>query len=215
MAVAQEQDRLWRGSPRSARDEERRRRLREAALEIYGTTGYASAAVRDVCRLAHVSTRSFYELYPEQSELLLELYRELNDEVLAGFAEARVDLSQPAARGVRDLVSAALAPMLHDERKARVLEVEAVGVSDVLERERRQAYREFAGAIDAVFAAFLRAGTIRTEPPPLTALILVGGITEALVQRVQAPPQERLGADAFIDQVADVILRVLELSGPG
>ena len=214
MASAQDQDRIWRGSAQSARDEERRRRLRAAALEIYGTSGYATATVRDVCRLAHVSTRSFYELYPEQTGLLRELYRELNVEVLTGFDAAEGDIGRPLAPAVRALVSAALAPMLHDERKARVLEVEAVGVSEDLERERRQAYREFAAAIDAAFAAFVRAGLVPVAPPPLTALILVGGITEALVQRVQAPPHERPDADVFIDQVAAVILQVLGAPDP-
>lgn len=208
------QDRLWRGSPQSSRDQERRLRLRDAALEIYGTTGYATSTVRDVCRLAHVSTRSFYELYAEQSSLLQELYQVLNAEVLAGFAASDANITQPMPYVVRALVAAALAPMLHDERKARVLEVEAVGVSDALERERRAAYREFAAAIDAAFDGFVRAGLVPVPPPPLTALILVGGITEALVQRVQAPPHERPEVDVFIDQVAAVILQVLGATDP-
>lgn len=209
MTHAREQERLWHGSARSSRDDDRRRRLLDAALQVYGTTGYAGATVGHVCRLAHVSTRSFYELYADQAELLTQLYRELNAEVLAGFADAQLDAGERLDRAVRTLVAAALTPMLADERKVRVLEVESVGVSPALEQERRAAYRTFAVAIDAVFAAFARAGLIAAAPGGLASLMLVGGITEALVQRTQTPPADRPGAAVFIDEVAEVIARML------
>lgn len=209
MANKRAGDRLWRGSAQSARDDERRRRLLDAALEVYGTTGYSGATVRTVCDLAHVSTRSFYELYADQSELLSQLYRELNDEILSGFADAHVDPSEPLRRAVRRLVVAALASMLEDERKARVLEVESVGVSAALEQERRSAYRAFAATMDVAFTAFQQAGRIESAPEGLASLILVGGITEALVQRVQTSPAQRTDTTVFVDDVTDVILRVI------
>ncbi len=204
-----DEDRLWRGSARSSRDEERRRRLLDAALEIYGTTGYAGASVGSVCRLAHVSSRSFYELYSDQSELLAHLYRMLNDEVLSGFADASVNVAEPLFKTVRTLVAGALATTLEDERKVRVLEVESVGVSDSLEQERRSAYRAFAAAIDSAFNALQRSGRIESVPGGLSSLILVGGITEALVQRVQTPAALRTDTARFIDDVTEVIVRLI------
>ena len=47
----------------SSRDEKRRHQLLDAALQVYATT------VQAVCRQAHVSTRSFYELYADKFEL--------------------------------------------------------------------------------------------------------------------------------------------------
>ncbi|WP_417555880.1 TetR/AcrR family transcriptional regulator [Microbacterium sp.] len=200
---------LWRGSARSSRDDARRRRLLDAALEVYGTTGFRGATVRSVCQEAHVSTRSFYELYSDQVALLSELYRELNGEVLAGFAGIAVDPHAPLRGIVRGLVGGALDPILADERKARVLEVESVGVSDALEQERRTAYRAFAEAIDQAFAALERAGRIEDAPGGLTSLVLVGGITEVLVQRMQTPRAGRADAADLVDDVTDVILRVV------
>ncbi|GGJ52116.1 TetR/AcrR family transcriptional regulator [Glutamicibacter ardleyensis] len=61
---------LWRGSDQSERDKQRRRQLSDTALQAYATTGYSAATVQEVRRQAHVSTRSFYELYADKSELL-------------------------------------------------------------------------------------------------------------------------------------------------
>lgn len=200
---------LWRGSARSARDETRRRRLREAALELYGTNGYPATTVQSICRQAKVSSRSFYELYPQQEELLADLYRELNQEVMEGISHARVADGETLAHFVREMVAKALTPMLSDDRKARVLEVESVGISDELEQHRREAYRALARAIDEAFMALAVAGMSREAPGGLTSLILVGGITEALVQRVQTPRAKRTPPEVFIDQVSEVALRLL------
>ena len=202
-------DTLWRGSARSSRDETRRRRLREAALELYGTNGYPATTVQSICRQAKVSSRSFYELYPQQEELLADLYRELNQEVMEGISHARVADGETLEHFVREMVAKALTPMLSDDRKARVLEVESVGISDELEQHRREAYRALARAIDEAFMALAVAGMSREAPGGLTSLILVGGITEALVQRVQTPRAKRTPPEVFIDQVSEVALRLL------
>lgn len=208
MADASE-SRLWRGSAQSSRDDERRRRLLDAALELYGTSGYRNATVREVCQAAHVSTRSFYELYTDQSALLTELYRTLNTDVLSGYAGLAFDPAASVRETVRNFVAGALTPILDDERKARVLEVESVGVSDALEQERRAAYRAFAAAIDDAFNALTTAGRIAEAPGGLVSLILVGGITEALVQRVQAPVDSRSDAESFVDDITDAIVRIV------
>lgn len=208
--VPQTESSLWHGTARHVRDQERRRRLLDAALELYGTIGYRAATVQAVCRLAKVSTRSFYELYSDQEELLERLYLDLNGEVLEAITDVVIGPASDAFTAARKLVAAALGPMLNDERKARVLEVEAVGVSEALERERRLTLRRLAAAVDAAFAALADAGVIVAVPQGLTSLILVGGITEALVQRVQTQPAEREPTTEFIDEVTRVIVRVTE-----
>ncbi|MFD4420992.1 TetR/AcrR family transcriptional regulator [Agromyces sp. NPDC058484] len=209
MAGVRTTEALWHGTAQHTRDAARRRRLLDAALELYGTIGFRATTVQALCRLATVSTRSFYELYADQERLLEQLYRELNDEVLAGFALAVVEPGVGLAVSLRRLVAASLEPMLLDERKARVLEIESVGVSAELEAQRRTAYRTFAVAIDAACEEFVRAGLIGEAPAGLASLILVGGITEALVQRVQTDVSSREPDAAFIDAIAAVILRVI------
>lgn len=217
---------LWRGTSRADRDGARRQRLLEAALELYGTLGFRATSIQALCHESGVSSRSFYELFPArgassaqealtaQEALLEQLYIVLNAEI----NEALATLTVPADASLLDttvhVVSAALMPMLSDERKARVLEVEAVGVNDSLEARRRETMRMLAAAVDAAVAHLREVYDLpdRATPsvagsPDLTSLVLVGGITEALVQRVHTPVEERTSIAEFLTLIAEVALR--------
>lgn len=214
--------RLWRGTSRTDRDGARRERLLEAALELYGTVGFRGTSIQALCQESGVSSRSFYELFPAhrsdaqqetlsaQESLLEHLYIVLNEEI----GEAMETLMIPTESDLLDttvhIVSAALMPMLADERKARVLEVEAVGVNESLEARRRETMRMLAAAVDAAFARVRSRFDLplsHVDDGGLTSLIIVGGITEALVQRVHTPTPERMSTTAFLTHIAEVALR--------
>ena len=55
-----------RGLDAQQRLDERRRLLLDAGLELFGTAGYAATSVEQLCQAAYVSTRSFYELFPNK-----------------------------------------------------------------------------------------------------------------------------------------------------
>lgn len=198
---------MWHGTDRLKRDQDRRQRLLDAALELYGTACYSATPVQAVCRLAKVSTRSFYQLYADHHELLTRLYLDLNEEVLAAIDARPLDPGQDLLTATRTLVAQVLGPMLTDDRKARVMEVETVGVSEELEQQRRLMIRRLAAALDDAFEDFAAAGLISSAPGGLTSLVLIGGITEALVQRVQSEPSEREPVADFIEQITAVIVR--------
>ena len=126
-----------------------------------------------------VSSRSFYDLFPArrsdagqdsltaQESLLEELYIILNEEI----GQALTTLTIPAGTSLLEatihIVSTALTPMLSDERKARVLEVEAVGVSESLEARRRATMRMLAAAVDY---PGIRKRAVRLHPARLDVL---------------------------------------------
>lgn len=217
---------LWRGTSRTDRDGARRDRLLAAALELYGTRGFRATSIQALCQESGVSSRSFYDLFPArrsdagqesltaQESLLEELYIILNEEI----GQALTTLTIPAGTSLLEatihIVSTALMPMLSDERKARVLEVEAVGVSESLEARRRATMRMLAAAVDSAFESVLSVFTLpgstsslRPDDGGLTSLIIVGGITEALVQRVHTPVAQRSSTDDFLTGIAKVAMR--------
>lgn len=72
------------------------------------------ATVQAVCRQAHVLTRSFYELYADKSVLCQALYRELNEQVLQGFAGFYVDPLASVRQSVPSMVITSLGPIQSD-----------------------------------------------------------------------------------------------------
>src|SRR5699024_1626438 len=137
----------WHGTLRAERDSARRTRLLEAALELYGTDGFRRTSVQALCQESGVSSRSFYELFSTQEDVLEQLYIELNAEITTALAQPRVAEGSTLIDAASQIVSAALSPMLRDERKARVLEVESVGISESMEERRRSTMRLLAASV--------------------------------------------------------------------
>lgn len=229
---------LWRGTSRTDRDDARRGRLLDAALHLYGTSGFRATSIQALCHESGVSSRSFYELFPARSagsaqgaitaqEALLEqLYILLNKEIVEALRTLDIPAGLSLLEATVGMVSAALMPMLGDERKARVLEVESVGVSQSLEERRRATMRLLADSVEASFAQLQtgyglpqrdRSPSTGSSPSTvssdtsgsgdLTDLILVGGLTEVLVQRVHTPLHERSATTDFLTQIAQTALR--------
>lgn len=135
--------RRYLGITAAERRAQRRERLLEAGLEVFGTRGYAETAVRDVCAQASLNTRYFYESFKGNEDLLFQVYERIVAEMTAAVIEVTASartIEEQARAGLR----AAWGLMTEDPRKARVLAVEVVGASERLERVRRRDRHVFA-----------------------------------------------------------------------
>jgi AcrR family transcriptional regulator len=65
-----------------------RRRILQAAEDLFGTRSYERTRVADVARAAGIATGSFYRHFPSKRELVVELLRELNRELRREMREA-------------------------------------------------------------------------------------------------------------------------------
>jgi AcrR family transcriptional regulator len=66
--------RSFKGMSLEVRQAERRERLMEAGLQAYGTLGYFSVTVRDVCLEAKLTERYFYESFKNSGALFDAIY---------------------------------------------------------------------------------------------------------------------------------------------
>lgn len=182
------------------RDAARRERLLDAAVEVFGTEGYATSAIEPLCVLAGVGTRAFYDHFETKEDLLIEVYdriiRDVVDEVTRALGRNSSDLEQQVRAGVDAFVRATV----HDLRKARIQLIEVVGVSERLERHRRETLHGFARMIERDAQRLHSAGAIARAPGKLVTMGLVGATIELMVDWVNAsrrPPVERI-IDALV-----------------
>lgn len=202
-------DRLWRGSTSEQRNDERRERLLAEGLEIFGTTGYHSSTVSGICSAAGVSTRTFYELFGQRSDLIEAIYAQVIDQVRRDIE----DLPTPTVAGVvqwaRDAVRAVVGPLLADLRVCQVIEIEVVGLSPQIEERRRQSTLAIAQTLDAVQRALAADAQPSQADRELVGVFVVGGITESLVAYMRTAPDERRSPEELLDALTAIILRVL------
>ncbi len=175
------------------RHDERRARLVAAALELFGTHGYAETAIGPLCKHANVSTRSFYEHFDSREALLIVLHDEINARALSAVVATigEIDPHDLPARALAG-VTAYLRTMTADRRWARIALIESVGVSRDAERHRQEAVARFATLIEAEGDRVAPGRDHR-----LASVALVGAIN-GLVNTWTADPDW----DAHLDEVA-------------
>jgi AcrR family transcriptional regulator len=172
----------------------RRARLLDSALELYGTQGYLTTGVKDVCRHAGLTDRYFYESFANSSELFSAVFDRTTGELLALVGE-RVLAAAPDPRAqARAAIESFVRALADDPRKARLLFVETASAGPAIERRVRATVRQFAALVAATARAHLPADTPDVVVQ-LGAFSLVGAIAGVIVEWQDG------GIDASVDEV--------------
>ncbi len=173
----QEGGRTYAGRTPDERRAERRQRLVDAGLQVFGTTRWDEAGIALLCATARVATRSFYEEFDSREALLLEvataIVLEGADRLQAALAAAPATLEDKVRAGL----TAYLMFLTEDPRRAHVA-YGAVPAAGGLLSDRHRASTGFAELI-AAQAAELGVAP-RAVGNPLLALALTGAAGELL-----------------------------------
>ena len=171
--------RRYRGVTAAERQAERRERLLEAGLELFGTVGYARTSIRAVSAAASLNSRYFYESFRDREDLLYGVYQRIVGDIFTRAAEAAAAenvLEAQARAGLR----AGWVAVTEDRRKARIVAIEVVGVSERLERLRHETRQALAQMTADNALSLAGPGTRLRLDPVLTARFLMGGVVEVL-----------------------------------
>lgn len=195
------------------RHDDRRARLLEAALDAFGTEGYAAVTIEQLCGRASISTRSFYELFRSREEVLIALHDQLNARALTAVVEsiAAIDGNDLPARA-RAGARAYFEVMTSDRRWARIAVVESVGVSRAAEEHRQQAIGRFAELLRLEGERLAAEGVIPPRNFRLIAAALVGAFN-GLINTWAADPDWAEHVDEVVQVAADMV--VAAITGPG
>jgi AcrR family transcriptional regulator len=188
--------RRYRGVAPSERRAQRRERFLEAGLELFGTRGYAGTSIREVSSVASLNSRYFYESFASREDLLYCVYGRI-----VGDIATRAAVEVAAASTIEDKARAGLrvgwTTLTGDPRKARIVALEVVGVSDRLERLRRDTRHTLADlTVQGALSVAPKDLELRLDPV-LTARALMGGVVEVLADWINGD------IDASVDEVVE------------
>jgi AcrR family transcriptional regulator len=171
--------RRYGGKTTEERRAERRERLLDAGLELFGTRGYAATTIETLCSTTRLNPRYFYEQFPSREALLVAVYERhvqaVLNEVAGALEHAPPDPRGRLEAGLRAFVEATL----QDERAARVNYFEMVGVSREREEQRRDILRAYADVIAVEIDA--SGGQLPAAVDPRQAAVALVGATDGLV----------------------------------
>lgn len=166
----------YRGQSRDERQAERRRRLVQAAIELYGRDGYHATAVRAVCAHAGLTERYFYESFENSEALITAAYAQL----IARLRERLETAIRAAPRRLDDMSRAALgaffATMQEDPAGARIILHEVLGISPAVDSLYRRAIRDFEQLVRQMVETFVGAGNAPRMHMDLVAAGMIGAV---------------------------------------
>jgi AcrR family transcriptional regulator len=194
--------RRYRGITGAERREQRQARLLEAGLELFGTRGYADTSVQAICEAAGLNRRYFYESFDGSEDLLRQVYERIVTEIAAEVIDVTA-----RAQTIEDQAGSGLAAawriLAEDPRKARILAVEVVGVSERLERIRRRNRHAFADILMSNALSLAGPDVELRLDPVLGARALIGACMELMVDWVSGE------IDATPEQVVEYLTQLL------
>lgn len=120
------------------RKSQRREKLLEAALALYGTAGFHASTVKGICLKAGLTERYFYESFSSSQALLAALYQQQ----VEALTQRMVNEISRAAQNPAAIAEAALTEwfgtMKRDPRLGRLMLVEVLGISPEIDELYRQ-----------------------------------------------------------------------------
>jgi AcrR family transcriptional regulator len=175
---------------RDARLERRRRRIADAALDLFATRGYNATSVEDVVERARMSKSAFYEFFTSKEHCFRDLLSEeggaLIHDVLTSAAAGR-DHHERLRFGITTFVNSCF------ERSsvARLLIVESVGLSEGVDDVRHELQGRFADAVgEEVRHAMAHDPFYADKDPRVFGRAVVGAVSDAVGHFLTHPGME-------------------------
>ncbi len=192
------------------RKAERRQRFLEAATRIFAERGYANCSLADVCAAAGLSKRQFYEEFHTREDVLVAAYDRIQDAaaaaVLARMRELdpRFDLTT----AMTAVVAAYLESIGSDPYRAKLAFIEVVGVSDRMERHRRERRHAWGSVLESHVVPAVAPGSRVRGAPGWAASALIGAINGLAHEWVLADPRPAVAE--LVDLLVPIAMSLLE-----
>lgn len=130
-ATPKSKERQFKGMSLTERKQVRREKLIEAGIEAYGTQGFFSVTVKDICLQAKLTERYFYESFKKSEDLFQTIFLQLIEKM-------QQTLMQSIMQGSPDplnMIDSGLTGFFHllrdDPRMARIIYIDAMLVQEL------------------------------------------------------------------------------------
>ncbi|MEJ8279496.1 TetR/AcrR family transcriptional regulator [Pseudonocardia spirodelae] len=170
--------RTYGGVAAADRVAQRRARLLDAGLALFGTEGYRRVTVRRICTTAHVAQRNFYEEFGTTEDLLVAVYTRAVDHLESVVWSAVPEFDGDLGVLARHALDALFRVLQEQPALARVVWFEVLGVSERVEAVHTDRTETFVTLLGRIADTLGVPGDGRDPQRRLVLRALVGGVSE-------------------------------------
>lgn len=145
-------ERQFKGLSMAERQQARREKLIEAGIQAYGTHGFFSVTVKDICIEAKLTERYFYESFKKSEHLFQTIFLKLIDELQQNVMQAMMQASSDPKKMIEAGLTALLTTLRDNPRMARIIYIDAMLVQEL---HNQATIHETMGRFDRMIQAFV------------------------------------------------------------
>ena len=145
-------ERQFKGLSLSERQQLRREKLIEAGIQAYGTHGFFSVTVKDICTEAKLTERYFYESFKKSEHLFQTIFLKLIDELQHNVMQAILQAGHDPEKMIRAGLTALLTTLKNNPKMARIIYIDAMLVQEL---HNQATIRETMSRFDRMIYAFV------------------------------------------------------------
>ena len=188
------------GKTAAERIAERRERLIDAGVELFGERGYAATSIRSVLQQSGLRDRYFGESFPDLDSLLAAVYSRLIDDEISGCAAA-IDKTNGGSEGARAMIDTITRSYEKNPGKARIKSREVLSGGPVAREQRHAGLRRLAQLVVDLLPS-------STALNRADALLLGLGIVAAADELLMTWMDSAVGLTR--DRVVDVVMLMFD-----
>jgi len=181
--------------------------ITEAAVDVFAERGFHQARISDIARLAGVADGTIYLYFKNKEDLLLSIFEEKMDYLLAGLRDALDGMEDPLER-VRRFARFHFEQVRDNRAAAEVLQIELRLSNKFLKDYRPEKLWAYLGVFGQIVREGQESGLFRTDLDPFVMMWgFFGGLDEIAMQWVLSRKTDRFALEEAAQQVAEVFIR--------
>lgn len=193
---------------------DKRSLITEAAVEVFAEKGFHQARVSDVARRAGVADGTIYLYFKNKEDLLLSVFEEKMDLLLAELSQILEGVEDPVER-IRRFARFHFDQVRTNRSAAEVLQVELRLSNKFLKEYRPEKLWAYLGVFGQIVRDGQAMGLFRADIDSFIAMwSFFGAMDELAMQWVLSKKAERFSLDSAAEQVAEVFIRGLLVDDP-
>lgn len=126
-----QKERQFKGLSLTERKQLRREKLIEAGIQAYGTHGFFSVTVKDICNEAKLTERYFYESFKKSEQLFQTIFLKQIDELQHNVMHAIMQASGHSEKMIDAGLTALLTTLKDNPKMARIIYIDAMLVQEL------------------------------------------------------------------------------------
>ena len=195
------------------RRSDKRSLITEAAIDVFAEKGFRQARVSDIAKKAGVADGTIYLYFKNKEDILLSIFEEKMDILLAGLGATLEGVDDPAER-IRRFARFHFDQVRTNRAAAEVLQVELRLSNKFLKEYRPEKLWAYLGVFGQIVREGQDRGRFRRDIDPFVAMwAFFGGLDELAMQWVLSRKTDRFSLEAAADQMAEIFITGMSLAG--